>query len=572
VLNYKLRGSLISHRQFSWRARCSLIVVLLAGSVFLGQNKTFAQQPATATGAPATSAAQPGFSIQLTPVDSTRLPDLHSYSVAEADGKWLIFGGRTNGLHLFVQSVDGTTPPPNAFPPSQANRKAWVIDPVAKKAWSVSVDGLPAPVADQLSATNAEYKQDGNTLYIVGGYGLDSKSNQMTTFSSLIAVKVSEAINAIISNKPLAPFLQQTNLYFDCVLVGTNTYNSCYNAASNNCKTGPGWEQCMKNAQSDCQKAQDASQNACIRQVQSGSTKGLPTNDGYYSAITGGGLEKAGNVFYLVFGQQFAGLYSVLEGDYGKWPVKQVYAERIALFQFTPDPLQASLLKVIQQDANDLAAEYHRRDLNVVPALNPNGDLRIAAYGGVFVPGRDSAYREPVFIDNGADPAAVKVTIDKTHQQVMSQYDCATLNLFDRSTKTSATIFFGGISLYYLDPKTHKLRMDEGLPFVDSLSVMSHYADSSWSEFVRSVPLSGFMGADAKFLPRPGLASKDGVIYLDGLKQKTLVGYVYGGILADQPEAGGATGNHSRASNALYEVWLDPTPPAPTYWVPATVN
>src|ERR1700722_2749405 len=97
----------------------------------------------------------PPFMLDLKPVPSAGLPALHSF-VSATDGKyWLLLGGRTNGLHWFVQSsIGGTVPPPNGFPPAMANRMAWVLDPVAGPAWSSPLQNLPANFRDHLSATN----------------------------------------------------------------------------------------------------------------------------------------------------------------------------------------------------------------------------------------------------------------------------------------------------------------------------------------------------------------------------------------------------------------------------------
>lgn len=518
--------------------------------------------------------AQPSFSVELVPVNSSALPALHSYSVAESGGKWLLIGGRTNGLHLFVQSSNGgTTPPPDAFPAQMANTNAWVIDPAAGTAWSEPLSGLPAAIADHLSANNAQFIQDGDWLYVIGGYGKDSQTGKTITFPYLTAIQVSKAIDAVVAKQPLNSFVQQTSTYVDCPQAGTNTYNACVGPATQKCQQGPGWSECVKKAQAGCAVEQQNTQNQCIAQVQAGNPQGLPTNTGYYATVTGGGLRKVGNVYYLVFGQDFEGLYSVAESDYGKWPVNQVYTQRVAALAFTPNPLSAAVLRVIQQDPNDFDAPYNRRDLNVLPDLTADGTPRISVHGGVFVPGQDTAYRQPVFIDKGDDPANATVTVDSSYQQMMSQYECATLPLFDRSTSGGGNmidISFGGISLYYLDSKTHKLKMDEGLPFIDTLSLLSHAADGSWSEYARVKPLPARMGTEAQFIPLSGVqASTNGVIYLDAIKQKTKVGYVFGGIVAQRAEAGGPTDDYSKASNQLYEVWVDPSTPPAGYWTAA---
>ncbi|MBV9209971.1 MAG: hypothetical protein JOZ52_05050 [Acidobacteria bacterium] len=539
------------------------------------------------TAAAQVSSSQPRFTVELKPVAASSLPALHSFSLAVgSDGKWLIIGGRTNGLHAFVQSSNnGTTPPPNAFPVANANRLVWVIDPATGKTWSAPLDGLPVSIADALSATNAESAQEGDTLYIIGGYGWDSQKQQMTTFGMLNAIQVDETIKAVMNKSTLVPLIQQTGTYLDCPQFGVSAYNTCDqdpNTGEPACKQGPGWSDCIKKVQATCRAQRQQAIGACAVCVQNGQTQcawngqtsSIPTVTGYYTKVTGGGLEKVGNTYYLVFGQDFEGLYSVLEGDYGKWPIIQTYTEQIAGLQFTSNPLSAAVLNVYQQDPNDLSAPYHRRDLNVLAALAPDGTPRIVAHGGVFVPGQDSAYRQPIFINNGADPMKVTITVD-SYQQVMSQYDCAVLKMFDRSSKSAGqmiNVFFGGISLYYLDAKTGKLKLDSGLPFINSLTSLTYNADGSWSEYIRRAPLDGLMGTDAKFVPVSSVsAAANGVIYLDAIKGNTLVGYVYGGILASQPKAQAASdtnASYTQSSNALYEVWVNTGATPPTgYWI-----
>lgn len=533
------------------------------------------------------ASGEPRFTVELKPVTANNLPALHSFSLAKgSDGKWLIVGGRTNGLHAFTQSSNnGTTAPPNAFPVANANRMLWVIDPATGSSWSAALDGLAPAIADSFSATNAQSVQEGNTLYIIGGYGLDTKKKQMTTFGMLNAIQVDETIKAVINKTELAPLIQQTDTYFDCPQFGGNVYTACdqdANTGEPSCKQGPGWADCIKKVQAACRDQRQQAVQACVGCVQNGQTQcttngqtaPIPTVTGFYTKVTGGGLEKVGSVYYLVFGQDFEGLYSVLEGDYGKWPVTQTYAEQVVALQFKANPLSAAVLNVYQQDPNDNSAPYHRRDLNVLPALAPDGTPRIAVHGGVFVPGQDSAYRRPIFIDNGANPMNVKIAVDK-YEQVMSQYDCAVLKMFDRSGGTAGrmiNVFFGGISLYYMDAKTGKLKIDSGLPFINSVTSLTYNPDGSWSEYIRTAPLDSLMGSEARFVPLSSISmAENGVIKLDAIKGKTQVGYVYGGIVADQPQASDPSAKHTKPSNALYEVWLDTSAaPPPGYWVSTT--
>ena len=92
---------------------------------------------------------------------------------AYPDGLWLIFGGRTNGLHNFTPS--GVT----NFPPDFQNEDIIVINPANWQTWSVpwSQTDVPVAVYNSLSSAAQEFYQKGNTLYTVGGYSVPDTIN-----------------------------------------------------------------------------------------------------------------------------------------------------------------------------------------------------------------------------------------------------------------------------------------------------------------------------------------------------------------------------------------------------------
>ena len=60
------------------------------------------------------------YDVVLTPVSVSGLPGLHSYAFAQHNGKWLIIGGRKDGVHA--------RQPFNAFPGAQNNTDMYVVD------------------------------------------------------------------------------------------------------------------------------------------------------------------------------------------------------------------------------------------------------------------------------------------------------------------------------------------------------------------------------------------------------------------------------------------------------------
>lgn len=507
----------------------------------------------------------PQFTVALNPVAFPGIPALHSFARATGPGgQWLIVSGRTNGLHTFTQS-SGTNPPDNAFPPQQANANLWVIDPVAQKAYPPAPVPAP-PLGDSLTVTNALSYQDGDTLYVAGGYGNQTGTQTMTTFPTITAIPVSATINAIMNGQPL-PAFTQVGVWYDCVNAASNTLNSCLASLQQQCQPGPQWQACMEQAQTTCSARQASTLASCNAAILSGSASEaepyLSNTGPSYAAVAGGGMEKLGSIFWIVFGQNFQGLYSVNPADYGRWPVQQIYTERFTGLWIgnLGGVLSAAVLNVLQQDPN--TTQWHRRDLNVVPALDTDGSPMITAYGGVFVPGQIAAFDQPIHLKNGTSALNAEAQLDPYHQ-FFSQYDCATLKMWSASAKSMQTMFFGGIGLYYVSTSNGTLQKDTGLPFVNTLSVLTRASDGSSSEVYAAPPLPAYMGANATFIPSSQAPRQSGeIIALDQITERTLVGWIYGGILSPQPQPpnGGTT-----ASNAIYEVWLTPGTPPAGYW------
>jgi hypothetical protein len=82
------------------------------------------------------------YEVSLIPATVSNLPGIHSYAYAQHQGKWLIIGGRKDGLH--------PRQPFNAFPASQNNTDIYVVDVVNNKFWSSTVNALPNGLKEQL--------------------------------------------------------------------------------------------------------------------------------------------------------------------------------------------------------------------------------------------------------------------------------------------------------------------------------------------------------------------------------------------------------------------------------------
>ncbi len=141
------------------------------------------------------------YNIQLEPVVVSGLPGLHSFAFAQTNGKILIIGGRKDGLH--------PRQPFNAFPASSSNTDAYVVDINSGQSWTTSLSVLPSSIYEQLQSTNMNFFQDGDSLFLIGGYAYSSSAGDHITFPNLTAINVSGLINAIVSAQPITPYFKQ---------------------------------------------------------------------------------------------------------------------------------------------------------------------------------------------------------------------------------------------------------------------------------------------------------------------------------------------------------------------------
>lgn len=120
--------------------------------------------------------------------DELELPaGIQSYVDAHYKGKFLFLAGRWNGVHGFGAD-------PNNFPTNQQNTTVYVVDFTNKTVASRSLkdpgSGLTQYQMDILSVTAAPFHQVGNTLYVVGGYGIDTATGVFTTKNTLTAINI----------------------------------------------------------------------------------------------------------------------------------------------------------------------------------------------------------------------------------------------------------------------------------------------------------------------------------------------------------------------------------------------
>ncbi len=141
------------------------------------------------------------FEVSIEPMNIPGLGGLQSFAVGQHNGKWLIVGGRLDGLHR--------RQPFAAFDVAGNNNRLIVVDPIAQQQWSAPLTSLPATIQEHISSANMESYQDGDYLYFIGGYGYSAIAGDHTTYSNLTAIKVSNVIDAIISNTSFTSYFRQ---------------------------------------------------------------------------------------------------------------------------------------------------------------------------------------------------------------------------------------------------------------------------------------------------------------------------------------------------------------------------
>lgn len=410
----------------------------------------------------------PPFQLQLQAINGTNLPGLHSGAFAQSGDKWLFIGGRTNGLHG-LNNNDG-------FLPEYKNDEVIVIDTSNWNFYKAGLNQLSISMADPLRSSNMQYIQNGDYLYMIGGYGWDSIQEGYVTFPTLTAIHINKMIDAVINSKPIS---------------------------------------------------------SSIRQV-------TDTN----LTVCGGDLTRSGNDYYLIMGHNFNGRYdktaSVL--------FTQAYCNRIRKFNIQDNGTTITLGNF--SDLTD-TVNFHRRDFTLCPVMKPDGSFATGIYGGVFKKKADLPYLEPILLSpNGTAEV-------KSYQQLMSQYTCAVLPVYDAFSKTMYTTFFGGISLNDYNPSTKTITQDTLLPFINDVTTLSAYANGTMEETVLPLQLPGLLGSNAKFIlnkSTPAYANE--VIDLNQLgKNEQLVGYIVGGIHAQKGNLGQSTANP-----VIFRVYLKPVP------------
>ncbi len=411
------------------------------------------------------------FEIMLEPLTIDGLGGLQSYAYGQHDGKWLLVGGRLDGLHQ--------RQPFAAFDIAGHNTQLIVIDPVNLLKWQAPLTSLPLAVQEQLKSTNMQFYQSGDYLYLTGGYGYSTTANDHTTYPHLLAMDIPATIQAVINNTSLVSHIRQIS-------------------------------------------------------------------DPLFQ-VTGGRLEKIGELYYLVGGQKFIGRYNPMGPDMGPGFIQE-YTNQIRKFTIEDDGLNLSFTHI--ESITD-TVNLHRRDYNVSPQIFPSGEEGLTAFSGVFQYEANMPYIDCVNITSSNYEVPVNFS------QYYNHYHCPHIPIYSANRNEMNTVFFGGIALYYDSLGT--LVQNNDVPFVKTIARVSRDASGVMSEHKLPIEMPSYLGAGSEFITLQDIAQYDNhVIKYDELtSDTTLVGHIFGGISSSAQNIFFVNdGSQSSASNILFKVYL----------------
>ncbi|MEJ8573616.1 hypothetical protein [Microbaculum marinum] len=278
--------------------------------------------------------------------------------------------------------------------------------------------------------------------------------------------------------------------------------------------------------------------------------------------VTGGQVTQIGSRTVLAFGQLF-------DGGYGDPDANQVYTTQLRSFKLRDNGRKVAIRKVRRDPKKPNPTDYRRRDYTLVPFLQMKRGKTIekaAALAGVFTL-TDGIFTVPVEFGEEASPQMANPDASRTFKQAMNGYDCAYLAIWDRRTKSSHSVLFGGISYVYYDSETGEFVEDTNFPFINDITSVvrdrkGRYEQVLVGEFPTIMSTDGkelLFGAEAEMFIDPATpTTSNGMVDLAALRrmhgnEPVVVGRIFGGIAADAPNFG-----NSVASNIIFEVVLTP--------------
>jgi hypothetical protein len=125
------------------------------------------------------------------------LEDMYGYAIGEYEDYLMVFGGSIRSQQTEQYRQD--------FP----NLDILLIDFKRQRASAYTNGQLEGALGEQMGATGLSYYQQGNTLFLIGGYGYSESQNQYVTFPYITAIDLKATLSALLEGKnPVASFYQ----------------------------------------------------------------------------------------------------------------------------------------------------------------------------------------------------------------------------------------------------------------------------------------------------------------------------------------------------------------------------
>lgn len=265
-------------------------------------------------------------------------------------------------------------------------------------------------------------------------------------------------------------------------------------------------------------------------------------------AVCGAHLQRMDSTYYLVFGHRYDGHYD--RSDSTSAIAYQAYTCAVRKFQIADD---GSHLAIYNYSAIQDSVNFRRRDYNLLPFLDPFRGEGLLAFSGVFKPLSRDPYLNCVEIYKDT------IIVRNDFNQNLSQYHSATCAVYDSISLTQHNLFFGGLSMYYVDTLTQQTIHDSLVPFVRTISNVVRDMDGMFHELDAGIRMPALLGTNAYFFNDEAVpVYKNQYIHLNLVQPHQRLGYIVGGIESmDLNIAENSPDAQSYASTRVFEVYLD---------------
>lgn len=263
--------------------------------------------------------------------------------------------------------------------------------------------------------------------------------------------------------------------------------------------------------------------------------------------VTGGNLAMLNNQFYLIGGHVFEGRYNPNGPEFGPG-FSQTYSNQIRIFELNNNnnSLEVKQIKTYTDTVN-----LHRRDYNLVPAMDKYKREYLDIYSGVFQYGMDLPFLNTVRVDTSG------YRVMPYFAQYYNHYTCPVIPLYSAKQRMQHHIFLGGIAHYY-DSIGIPVQ-NNNVPHVKTICDVVTNERGSKTEYLLESTLDEYYTAVAQFIKADYLkVFPNGVIQMDSLSgDSILIGYIVGGIKSEMQNTFWETeGEFSRPCRTIREVYL----------------